>query len=398
MSVQAKEQSGFVEEATTALDALRRSVSQGLEKVSMRQRAADLRRALDLDAALAWQIHTVSTGDDLLSLGKVVPKSGSMDRFLRALETAGVDERVRGEIRVAYEGFERVVEVHAGDRKTFEAMLNALRPDDGTSLLKARREAFAANTGVWGLSVRCIVNCVIFRQRPTGEHDCLCVRGRIGVRGLRPGASIGIYASSRTWGGGYAPAEGTPDVSLDGCSLLDYACSQPLPRIEGRRVSDGSTRDYLLLDGLGRQREASVFWRSFTGNFPGGSTQGPQGCSTPCTEPTELMLIHLLVPRGQTDPGSAAVRFTSGDHMGRPLTDPDYAQDQLRFEGRVEHLGSSLESLYLPQAASLPQIVSTELARQGWQDTNFDVYRCIVRYPIMHAMVHVWSEAALAAT
>jgi hypothetical protein len=386
-----KGQSGFVEEATTALDALRRTVSLGLQTVPARHRAADLRRSLDLDAALAWQIHTVSTGDDVLSLGRVVPKSGSMDRFLRALESAGVDERVRGEIRCAYEGFERVVEIHAGDRKTFEAMLNALRPDDGTSLQKSRREAFVANTTVWGLSVRCLVNCVIFRPRPTGEHDCLCIRGRVGVRGLRPGASMGIYASSRTWGGAYAPAEGTPDVSLDGCSLLQDACSQPLPRIETRLISDGSQRDYLLLDGLGRQREATVFWRSFTGNFPGGSSEGPQGCSTACTEPTELMLVDLMVPRGLTDPSTASVRLTGGDHMGRPLTGPDEGGDQLRFEGRVEHLGSRLEALYTPEAPLLAQTVKAELDRQGWGETLFDLYRCVVRYPVMHAMVHVWT-------
>lgn len=370
------------------LEHLRRTVSRLLEaSPGGGQRPAELRRTLDLDAALAWQVHTLATVGDALRAGRVVPKAGAMERFFRAARSTGVADALAREAEEAYAQFERLVGDHAGNRETFDAMVAALRPEDTKALERLRRAAFKANSAVWGVSIRCSMHCVVFNERPTGEHDCLSVRARIGVQCLRGGAKVGIYASARTWGGSYSPPEGAPNVALDECQLLPEYCSSPMPHIERAAAADGTYRDYLCLDGVGRTSEVTLVWRNLSPAFPGGSRTPPHGCSAQCLEPTEMQIVDLLIPRGWTDPQTARVLVT-------PVTTPIMVPlaggvQQLAFEGRVEHLGSRIEGMFARQAPRFTEVLAAELAKLGWDPEGFDIYRCIVKYPVLHAAVHV---------
>lgn len=376
----------FEEETTKALERLRIAVARLVETVPTgAERAADLRRSLDLDAALAWQIHTLAGSDDVLRAGRVVPKAGAMERFLKAVKARRMPAELENEARLAYAEFERVVGDHAGDRETFDAMLTALRPDDGAGLQRLRRTAYRANAAVWGIGVRTAVHCVIFNQRPTGEHDCLAIRGRAGIRRLQESAVVGIYASGRTWGGSTCPPEGAASVALDRCELIEQFCSNPVPHVERVAAPDGTFRDFLQFEGLGRTREVTVFWRNLSLAFPGGSTTPPHGLTSPCTEPAEVHIADLLVPRGWSDPSTVAVSVTENNRYtlwGGQL-------QRLQFEGEAEYLGTRLESLYTRHAPRYAEIVEEQFKELGWSPTAFDLYRCTVTYPVLHSAIHL---------
>lgn len=384
----------FENEAQRVLGRLRRAVAVVVDAAAGNGnpptrpvRAADLRRTLDLDVALAWQVHTIATSDDVLRAGRVVPKAGAMERFLESARARGMPEAMTREVEEAYGEFERLIGEHAGDRETLDAMLSALRPDQ-SALRRIRRAAFKANAAVWGVMVRCTLNCVIFHQRPTGEHDCLSVRGRMGVRRLQEGAVIGIYASGRTWGGSTCPPEGAEGVSIDTCGLIEEACSTPVPRVEHVTAPDGSVRDYLRLEGLGRSSEISVAWRNLALNFPGGSTNPPHGCSVPILEPAETAVMDLLVPKGWTDPSTARVWVTlaMGPHGAVAAEGPGV--QQLPFECGVEHLGTRLDSMFTRHEPRWSEIIASQLAQLGWNE-EFDIYRCVAAYPVLHSAVHL---------
>src|SRR5690606_38774814 len=112
-----------LEEASSgALDRLRLALARLLREMpGASARATDLRRALSLDAALAWQVHTLATsrGRDVLSAGRIVPKVGAMERFLQAAATTGLSAQAVSEARAAFQAFEQTVGEHAGDRATF---------------------------------------------------------------------------------------------------------------------------------------------------------------------------------------------------------------------------------------------------------------------------------------
>lgn len=382
--------STFESQAAYALEGLRESLAGLVRALPQVERAADLRRTLDLDAALAWQIHTLATSDDVLRAGRVIPKSGAMERLIRAARAVQLEESLVQRVQEAYRAFERTVEEHAGDRETFDAILAAMRPDDGVALQKTRRNAFKANAALWGVSVRTTVNCVIFNERPTGEHDCLSIRARIDVRRLREGGAIAVYASSRTWGGPSCPPEGTPNVAVDACELIPEACSTPVPPLNRCEMPDGTWRDFVRLEGLGRSSEVTVFWRTLSLNFPGGSRTPPHGCTTPCLEPTEATVINLLVPRGWSDPSTVRSLMAPADSQFLPAGATGPAA--MPFEGSAEHLGNRMAALYTRHAPMLPEIVSRELARVGWDPAGFDIYRCVVTYPVLHAAVHLFVD------
>lgn len=376
----------FEADARAALDGLRAAVARILDHLpAARDRAADLRRALDLDAALAWQIHTIAASSDPLRAGRVVPKAGAMQRFLDQARARRIPGPLIEEARAAYADFEEAVAHHAGSRGTFEAMLSALRPDDGATLKRLRRAAHRADAAVWGLSVRLRLNCVVFHERPTGEHDCLVLRARIGVRCLREGASIGIYASGLTWGGDGPAPSGGPNVASDACELLEEFCTGPVPSLRPITGENGRRLDHLELTGLGRSREVSVYWRNLSLDFPGGSSRPPHGSTAECLEPTELTVMDMLIPRGWTDPRTARSTVTPLAALHGPAA----AGSPIPFEGTPMHLPPGLENLHLRQAPRYTEALERSLAERGWPVSDFDVYRSEVPYPILHTAAHL---------
>lgn len=380
----------FESEARRSLESLRLAVGRVLDTIPGSQhRAVDIRRALDLDAALAWQIHTIATTADPLTAGRVVPKAGAMERFLAQAKAQRVPVSLVSAARSAYEQFERVVDHHAGGRDTFEAMVSALRPDDGPALKRLRKAAHRAAAAVWGLSVRVRLNCVVFHERPTGEHDCLVLRARVGVKCFREGATIGFHASGLTWGGAHPATAADPRVAIDSCELLPDYCTEPIPRILTHALPEGPRWDHLQLQALGRSREISLFWRNLSLNFPGGSATPPHGCTAECLEPTELTVMDLLVPKGWTDPSTAQCWMT-------PLTGvygPHAIGSRLPFEGEVAYLGSRIPDLYTSHSPVYVEALTRLLEQRGWSNT-YDIYRCEVAYPILHTAVHVRVDGA----
>lgn len=378
--------SPFEDDARRALDALRRSLAAILDCLPPgRDRAVDLQRALDLDPALAWQIHTLSSAADPLSAGRVVPKAGAMDRFFLQARAKRIPAARLDAARRAYTDFELTVAHHAGARSTFDAMLSALRPDDGPTLKRLRKAAHHADAAVWGLSVKLRLNCVVFHERPTGQHDCLSLRARIGVRCLREGATIAIYASGLTWGGPGPAPSAAPGVAADRCELLHDFCAGPVPRLASVRAPDGRPLDHLELHALGRSQEVSVYWRNLSLDFPGGSSAPPHGCTAECLEPTELTVMDLLVPKGWTSPASARCSVTALAGLHGPLA----ARSAFPFEGRAVHLGSRLEDLHLRQAPRYVEALARSLEQRRWDPHAFDLYRCEIAYPILHTALHL---------
>ncbi len=356
------------------------------------KRSTDLRRRLSLDAALAWQVFSLAHAAEPLAAVRFIPKAGAMERFTLAARKAGATPAVCAAVAQAFTEYEALVRVHAGDRDTFAAMLSAHQPAEGATWLKLRKAAFRANRGIWGISLECSANAVVFNQRPTGEMDALAVRGRLGANGFRAGVSVAMSISMRVWGGnspapeGRIPENDPSKVVTSGGGLIERACSQPLPKVESRACPDGTFRDFVTLDGLGRRSKATVWWTSFGANFPG-SRNPPHGCSSPCPEPTEIQIVDLLIPHGWGDPARLRCRAVGPDVRFTPGVG-----GSLPNEGAVAHLGQRLESLYTPNAPAHVGLVTDEIRRLGWQTTTFEIFRCIVKYPVLHSTTHLYVD------
>lgn len=372
----------FEDGAVNVLSGLRRALGSAVNAVPGTPRAADLRRVLGLDAALAWQVFSIGHAEDVIAVGRLVPKAKAMERFVRAARAAGVDEEVMAGVEKAYSDFDVWVREHAETRERFAAILSSLRPPAAAPWLKLRRTAFRANCGVWGVSVQTSVHCVVFHERPTGELDRLSLRALIGVRGYRAGVGVSMSALRRTSGGSTPPPDAlAANMMAGGGELLVDLCSTPLPRFERRSLPDGSARDFLCIDGLGSESEATVWWRSFNDNITGGSRRPPHGCSCRCWNPTETLLLDLVLPKGWSDPQTLELRIFGPDSTFISEKGPT----DLPFEGAASHLGTRPGALYAPAVPEYNTLVENELRARGWDQTVFDLYRCVVRYPVLHS-------------
>jgi hypothetical protein len=116
---------GFCIESGAVMQRLRTSVSEMLKTIPNRVRTTrDLQKVFNVDVKLCWQMLKLTGPGDALSLAPFVPTPGPMKRFLAAAKSAGIDRQVIERINAAYEAFNEQVQIHAGDRPTFEAMVS----------------------------------------------------------------------------------------------------------------------------------------------------------------------------------------------------------------------------------------------------------------------------------
>jgi hypothetical protein len=376
---------GFSSRSREILGQLQESVREVLASSAVRaKRPIDVERAFGLDAALAWQIHALATKPGMNLTARFVPKPGAMERFLLAAARTASEDAARS-VRASYESFQHAVSELAGDRETFDTILTLDRPQDHAGLRKARRAAYRADAAVWGVTCRCMVQTALYRRRPTGEIDSLTLLGYLDVQQLHSGAMVSLPVSANVGGRDTGP-------SISGAQgpneLIEHACTQPLPRFERAHAPDGSFRDFLELRGLGKQSESTVFRRSVVRDFPGASTAFPHGCSLGCRVPTELLLLDLLIP-SEWGGDHKDVRAWITPTLDRYTTPNSAARYRIPFEGGAQYLGTSFSALHSPAALQYASLARSELERLGWSDTEFDIYRCEVQYPVMHSAVHL---------
>lgn len=377
---------GFAVESRRAIGHLRDAVRRVVAAVpASGTRPTDLAKAFDLDYALAWQIHSLANQPDGPMMPRVVPKRGAMERFLRAAARSAPGDLARS-VETAYSEFEQVVVELAGDRDTFDAMLTLQRPQDASGLQKLRRAAHRANAAVWGVSCRCAIRTMIFHGELEGQQDSLSISGRIGLQRLFPDAVISITASSRTWGGSFLQPGEKPKIVIAPCELIESVCSQPLPTIQRSIDADGTPRDSLAIDGLGKRGESTFFWRNISRDIPN-LAKPPHGISVRCVVPTELVLIDLLIPKNWME--SPSVRgWMSPDTTHLAVPDPA-GQYRLPFEGEAQMLGGSLANLHTRAAPQYADLVQNEMARLGWTETEFNLFRLEVPYPVLYSAAHM---------
>ncbi len=386
--------SHFQDEARAALVSVRQAVGGFVEALPQPvRRAADLQRTLGVDKVLAWQVFRVWSAADPLHAARHIPSPGLLSRVLKAGADRGVPPGVIEGVAAACQGFESLVERHAGDRGSFDSMIAGLGAGAIATTLRDRRAAFRANGRLWGLRAQTQIGCGIYHPS-AGGCDSLLITGYVGVQPLRPGARVRVSARSRARDDAAIEAarthstadpahpSGTPD--LGAVELVEEFCSRPLPSFVTRETTGNMLETSLDFNGVGRSSAVTYFLRRLVPGWPppGDTWFGVGGTAR---VPSEALLVDMLVPAGWTDPRTAwANVFGNLFETERAL---DY-HDEDRLTNEVnEHLGDSRDRLRTLDCPRYQEMVEHVLERMGWHRTRFDIYRCRVRYPILHACV-----------
>jgi hypothetical protein len=108
--------------------------------------------------------------------------------------------------------------------------------------------------------------------------------------------------------------------------------------------------------------------------------------------PTESIVVEMLIPSGWTDPGTARVAV----YARRDLPEHVYElrpADLLPQRETFDYLGATHRPPAVEGAPRHAEAVRHVLAGLGWDRTLFDVYRCRVRYPVLHSMLFYGVDA-----
>lgn len=385
---------------TAALSALIRALPEPIDG------PRDLERALDIDYVLAWRTYKVATAADPAAVGADVPRAAPMKRLLEAAKRKRIRAAIIQTARTAYHDFEDLVRRHAGEgpkrgpgarsagggRAVFDALIGGVRQGSTHTLdIVNRRTAFKTSGYIWGMQAQTTYRCVIWH---TGEHDeqldGVLLSGFTQLHALRPDVPIILKRMSGIM------VEHSPHSSIQsdflpptGIRMLDEFTSRPLPQVHAELKGNGHLDVSLKFDGIGKGAAVDCAMQEIMRNANNSIPQDQYRMQVTSVTPAEVMLIVMLVPRGWADP--ATLKVTT--HGNPALMESLRTQVPLAFElpilEHAEHLGSDLNTLASPDVPALVSMITATLDEQGWRDTEFDIFRCRVRYPILHTLVHL---------
>ena len=160
----------------------------------------DVARRFKLNKTLTWNIARLLQSTDGIGAVPHVPGIGSIEKIVGATEAHGAPASAALRVREAASAFERVIEVHVGDRATLDLIIDGLGPGGAVGLELSRKRAFVGNSGIYGIQAKTKLMCCVLMPNADDpdQLDMAMVRGHLGLRRLRAVDGFPIFRM-RQW-------------------------------------------------------------------------------------------------------------------------------------------------------------------------------------------------------
>lgn len=389
----------FTEEASACLRAAQAALTDLLDDAGLAgARPTEIGRTLGVDKTLAWKVARCVEEPQALGAARHMPGSAGVAIVLKAAAAHGVAVGRLEAVRGADERLRAFVRRHAGDRRSFEAMLARGGRDDRLES-EERRALYKSGSAVWGVRARAQFLTLALRpsEREAGTIDVLQLSGMADFERLRAdvpwivrrltnrsdsGSSSTRFAREPLDPEGVAAVE---DGQGSGLALIPRFCSRPLPQIRQFTAPDGTVYDEIAPGPVGRHGAVSfvageVYRAAIPLAWSDDNTEGRYTLTV--RTPVEAVVFDLLLHEGLTHFGEPSVRVyglledrpsggaSGGGVHGAPMYEPEAAQ----------RLGSPpvLQSTRISGHAG---VVSEALAMGGWDASAFRGYRAELEFP-----------------
>ena len=354
-------------------------------------RPQDVSRRYKLNKNLTWKVARIIASEDVYDAVPLIPGPGGLDILLDAMEQAGAPKPALRRVRDAAGEFDRMIELHTGDRSTLELVLDSMGQKRPAEM--SRKLAFQGNSGIWGIQagVRVTTYVVAPNADDASLLDIVMVGGMTRVRRLRPVErwpvfQVRQYQDDGTAGtrGRREPIEPATEDRPGEPWLMRSFCDGAMPEIHLRR--QGDTTMYEIGDGpVGLTGEFSCYFGVATvGNVPryrdGSNTVGELVSSV--SAPVEALHFDLFFHESLTEamPPSTEMIGTLGgtlDGVGSlrlPLlrTFRDLGRGAMADTPLIDRYG---------------EIVSAVFRNRSWDASRFRCYRLVVEHPPMSSRV-----------
>jgi hypothetical protein len=392
----------FQTDAERVLSRVRNAFAQVLEILRRdTQEGKSLDRALGIDRTLSWKIQKVAHSADLFVAAQHMPGSTAMEIFLKAAIQRDVPGDIVESAAHALADFEKLVELHAGDRASFEIMAAGFTKRVRASASLAHcRAAVRANAGIWGVHAAAQLRTdVIWPSSRSGQVDIASLRGFVGFRRLRPDVPWVIARSRCSDNDGrvrriFAPEPIDPaghgEGELPPVPLLRDFCSRPLP--EFRRVAwgDGYLDDELLAGPVGNRGAvtciAGEVSRSVASYFRDGDNTFGEFIVTVRT-PCDALVFDLLVHEDLFPDSSPEFAVYSELAGGAPFPAGNRTRQPLPIPASVDLIGRGPEAVHCAEVPRYAEMIRYALDKLAWNGSRLRVYRVCLPFPPMPASV-----------
>ena len=389
------ESRSFDEDARQTLREVCDALAEVVEGVTGQiPRPAELCRQLEIDKKLGWKISKVVQGRDPLAIVEHIPGAAGLDIFLAAAGRVGGDAGLIERARAAYRRFEQLIEVHAGDRASFEMMARGFVDDVSEQAeLVHRREAYHGNSYTWGVQARTQLSAnIIYPAEEPGRVDIALVGGLIDLRRLRPKVAWVVARLGFVGGGGEArtPDGGEPDAPP--VPLLTGFCTEP-PSALRSVVSPSGYVEIELDEGPVGDTGAMTF--IFCGDVFRSAGYAYRTADDPVANlnvhvrtPAKVLVHDLLVHQSLFGRLRPSVAVYSEVHHEVRSAKTRVEKYRLPVPLAVEHLGRGPSALRTPDVPRYPELARHVLrTRLGLAPDEFDAYRLRMQYPIVPTAV-----------
>ena len=358
-------------------------------------RAIDFGRRLGLDKTLAWRIARFIEGTDPVEAARHLPGAAGVEIVIKAAAAQGAAAARIDAVRQADQRLREFVGRHAGDRRSFEAMLSGSAPDERI-LLEERRAHYRAGSAIWGVRARVQLLLLALRPSPTadGMLDLVQLGGLIDLERLRPDVPWivrRLRASARDESKTLIRMQREPLDAADGVggdhtpasSLITEYCSQPLPQMRRFEGDNGWLYDEIAPGPVGRRSAVTcIMGEIYRAALP--ARRGPDNTVGRYTltvrTPVECVLFDLLVHRSLSHFGPARLSV-AGLIEDRPRGAPQAAGGLLMPPTDAQRLGTP-SVVQTPRLAAYPAMAAGALRRAGWGGVEeFVGYRAEMEYP-----------------
>lgn len=351
----------------------------------------ELARRFGLDKTLTWKIARVICDQDPRETAAHIPGRASVKALVDAMRRAGAKEHSATAVLGAMDRFEEVVQMHSGDRGTFEVMLGITSERHARkSAETARKQFFQGASAIWGVRARVQLSMhVVTPSSVAGKMDTAVVAGLMDFRRLRPDVSWTV-ASMATQTDDGTP-QGHPDltpidtgVARTGPPLLRRFCSNPPPVLRSTPGPNGVTRHEFTEGPIGNTAAATCIL--------GWVAKGELGrYRTPddsfgehvvrLNTPVELLYHDLYVHRSLEAATSARLYLHNG-LPGAPVYPYDGRErSQLPLAEEMIDLGEAPPAATAPEIAEYRQMLETALEALGARLDEMRGFRLRMRFP-----------------
>ena len=348
---------------------------------------------LGLNKNLAWKVAKIVNAPSGCEAVQHVPGPGGIKILFETFAQHGAGERELAALREALDAFDRMVEIHSGDRATLELMLGSMSPDrvDPQRLESNRKLSFRGNGATWGVQarVRVGVQFVAPSLDHPGEVDVGTVAGFVDFRRLRPTAWPLLMNFGYSEDGREEPSVQPLAGDASEPPLLREFCTSPLPELRTLPRPDGRT--YELREGPVGHAAAStcIFgWvaRSVGSAYRDGDDHEVAELMVHLNTPVEILVHDFLVHRDLPFEGAPSLHLYSLMHG--PLPFPLWKQEHHRIPcaETLQDLGQGPPVLATPHVPRHRELVQTACEGAGWNLADFRGYRLVMRYPPIPTM------------